>query len=57
LEPRRAPSLNSFGGLGEVRSGFATDQDGFGGPGFGAEMQVLQAGLVPDPIANNTCND
>jgi hypothetical protein len=46
-----------LGGVGEVRSGFATDQDGFGGPGFGAEMQVLQAGLVPDFIAPNTCND
>ena len=49
-------NAQAFGGLGEVRSGRASDRDGFGGPGFGAEMQFLQLGSVPESIAPNTCN-
>ena len=26
-------------------------------PGFGAEIQAIQTGGVPDEVANNTCND
>jgi hypothetical protein len=50
-------NAQTFGGLGERRSGFATNENGFGGPGFGDEMQVLQAGFVSDTQAPNTCND
>lgn len=45
------------GGVGQIRSGYATNENGIGGPGFGDEMQYLQAGFVPDSIAPNTCND
>ncbi len=43
------------GGLGERRSGFAQADDG--SPGFGDSIHFLAAGVVPDFIANNTCND
>ena len=43
------------GGLGERRSGFAQADDG--SPGFGDSIHFLAAGVVPDEIANNTCND
>jgi len=46
------------GGLGERRSYYARlDVGGASAPGFGDSIHYLQAGLVPDEIANNTCND
>jgi hypothetical protein len=45
------------GGNGAIRSSYAKDQIGFEGPGFGGEMQLLQAGGVSEAIASNTCND
>jgi hypothetical protein len=43
------------GGLGERRSYYA--QLDIGEPGFGDSIHYLAAGVVPDEIANNTCND
>jgi hypothetical protein len=45
------------GGLGERRAYYARlDVEGTA-PGFGDSIHLLQAGVVPDEIANNTCND
>jgi len=43
------------GALGAVVTGFAQAPDGQ--PGLGDGILALQAGGVPDEIANNTCND
>jgi hypothetical protein len=45
------------GGNGAIRSSYAKNQVGFEGPGFGGEMQLLQAGGVSDGLAPNTCNN
>jgi hypothetical protein len=42
------------GPLGQVVSVFAQVPDGFG---LGNAIQALQAGLVPDALVPNTCND
>jgi len=45
------------GGLGERRSYYARlDVEGTE-PGIGDSIHLLQDGLVPDELANNTCND
>jgi hypothetical protein len=43
------------GFLGQIVSGFAQQPDGQ--PGQGDGIQLLQAGVVPDSIAVNTCDD
>jgi hypothetical protein len=43
------------GSLGDIVSGFAQQPDG--NPGLGDGIQQLQAGLTPDSVAVNTCND
>ena len=43
-------------GVGELISGFAQAPD-TAHPGLGDGIQNLQAGLVPDEVAVNTCND
>ena len=45
------PAPGAFGG---AVSGFAQAPDGFG---LGNALQALQAGVVPDEIVPNTCND
>jgi hypothetical protein len=40
------------GGVGSAVSGFARAKP----PTFGADIQQLQAGLVPDSVVSNTCN-
>jgi hypothetical protein len=37
-------------------SGIASDANGFGGPGVGAEVQGLESGQLPDAVFPNTCN-
>ena len=43
------------GSLGDIVSGFAQQDDGH--PGIGDGIQAIQAGLVPDEVAVNACND
>jgi hypothetical protein len=43
------------GGFGQAVRSFA--QDPAPPPGLGAGIQALQAGLVPDEVVLNTCND
>lgn len=43
------------GGFGAAVVGFAQQPDGF--PGIGDGIQAFQAGLVPDDVVPNTCND
>ena len=44
------------GDLGAVVAGFAQAPDTFL-PGLGDGIQEIQAGVVPDEVAPNTCND
>jgi hypothetical protein len=43
------------GTIGAILSGFAQQPDAK--PGLGDGIQALQAGLTPDSVAVNTCND
>ena len=43
------------GAFGHAVVGFA--QEPSGRPGLGDGVQLLQAGLVPDDVVPNTCND
>ena len=43
------------GSLGDIVSGFAQQDDGH--PGLGDGIQAIQAGVVPDSVAVNACND
>ena len=46
------------GGAGAFASMFATDPGGsFGVNSLGEAIQILQSGVVPDGVAENTCND
>ena len=50
-----ASTSTIHGGFGAAVRGFAQDPNSF--PGLGDGVQVVQAGLVPDDIVPNTCND
>jgi len=43
------------GGFGAAVAGFAQESDGR--PGLGDGIQAFQAGLVPDDVVPNSCND
>lgn len=54
-ESLSALAIQSAGAFGAGVVGFAQDPDS--PPGLGDGIQAFQAGLVPDEVVPNTCND